>query len=136
MSARRHDAGTNPKPNETNLRAARATAAERAVAAYLRRNGYQIVALNLRIGRLELDVVARDGRVIAVVEVRTRGPGAWTTGFSSMDRKKRERVRRAGQRLWRDRYRRDSSVDRLRFDAASVTFDGDRPVIEYVKAAF
>jgi putative endonuclease len=121
---------------KSKLRIAHATAAERAVADWLERNGCQIVALNLRIGRLELDVVAREGRVIAVVEVRTRGPGAWTTGFSSMDSKKRARVRRAGERLWRDRYRNDTSVDRLRFDAASVTFEGDQSVIEYVKAAF
>ncbi len=110
--------------------------AEEAVAAYLEQNGCAIVALNLHVGRLELDVVARDGRVIAVVEVRTRGPGSWTTGFGSVDAKKRLRIRRAGERLWRDRYKNDPSVDRLRFDAASVTFVDGKPVVEYVKAAF
>jgi Holliday junction resolvase-like predicted endonuclease len=80
--------------------------------------------------------VAREGRVILVVEVRERGPGAWTSGFGSIDSKKRLRIRRAAERLWQRRYRDDASVDRLRIDAASVTFDGDRPIIEYVKAAF
>jgi Holliday junction resolvase-like predicted endonuclease len=88
------------------------------------------------VGRLELDVVAREDRVIVVVEVRTRGPGAWTSGFGSIDSSKRQRVRRAGERLWRDRYKNDSSVDRLRFDAASVRFEHGAAVIDYARAAF
>ncbi|MBK7581404.1 MAG: YraN family protein [Myxococcales bacterium] len=110
--------------------------AERAVVHYLRQHGCHIVATNLRLGRLELDVVARQDRTIIVVEVRTRGSGAWTTGFGSINLKKRQRVRRAGERLWRARYKHDSSVDRMRFDAASVTFDDGTPVVEYAQAAF
>lgn len=90
----------------------------------------------MRVGRLELDIVARDGRVIVVVEVRSRGSTAWTTGLGSIDSKKRERVRRAGERLWRDRYKRDASVERMRFDVASVSFEGDAAEVEYVVAAF
>ena len=103
---------------------------------HLERSGAAIVATNLRVGRLELDIVAREGRVVFVVEVRARGPGAWTRGFGSLSASKRERIRRAAERLWNRRYRHDASVDRLRIDAASVTFDGDRAVVEYVKAAF
>jgi putative endonuclease len=106
------------------------------VAEYLVDAGAQIVALNLHVGRLELDVVAREGRVIAVVEVRTRGPGAWQSAFASIDKKKRERVRRAGERLWQRRYRHDETVDRMRFDAAAVSFEDGRAIVEYVKAAF
>lgn len=117
-------------------RAERGSFAELAVAEYLQERGAQIVALNLRVGKLELDVVARDREVIIVVEVRTRGDGAWTTAFGSIDGKKRERIRRAGERLWQRRYKNDPSVERLRFDAASVRFESGRPVIEYVLAAF
>lgn len=94
------------------------------------------MARNLKLGRLELDIVARQGDVILVVEVRTRGAGAWTTGLGSISRAKRERIRRAGQRLWRDRFKRDPSIQRMRFDAASVRFDGERAGIDYVVAAF
>jgi putative endonuclease len=115
----------------------RAAAAERAVSEYLQARGYEIVAANLHIGHLELDLVARKGSVVAVVEVRTRGPRAWTTGLGSMGPLKRQRIRRAGERLWQRRYRNDDSVDRMRFDAASVRFDA-RGVsyVEYVVAAF
>jgi len=80
--------------------------------------------------------VARRGDLVVVVEVRSRGSGAWTSGFGSIDGKKRYRIRLAGQRLWQRRYRNDLSVKRLRFDAASVVFGAAGPVIEYVEAAF
>lgn len=110
--------------------------AERAVARYLEERGYDIVAMNLRVGRLELDVVARQGGLIVVVEVRTRGSGSWTSGFGSIDGKKKQRVRRAGERLWQRRYRHDPSAERLRFDAASVRFEHGRAIVEYAAAAF
>jgi len=80
--------------------------------------------------------VARRGDLIVVVEVRSRGPGAFTTGFGSLDGRKRHRIRLAGQRLWERRYQHDPSVNRLRFDAASVVFTSAGPQIEYVEAAF
>lgn len=80
--------------------------------------------------------MARLDDLIVVVEVRSRGSAAWTSGFGSIDGKKRYRIRLAGQRLWQRRYRNDMSVKRLRFDAASVVFGRDGPVIEYVEAAF
>jgi Holliday junction resolvase-like predicted endonuclease len=74
--------------------------------------------------------------VVAVVEVRTRGASAWTSGLGSIGYEKRRRIRRAGERLWQRRYRKDASVERLRFDAASVRLDVEPPEIEYVIAAF
>lgn len=111
-------------------------AAEDAVAAWLVAHGFTIVATNLRVGHYELDVVARSGPLIVVVEVRTRGARAWTTGFGSLDAGKRRRIRLAGERLWQRRYRKDASAERLRFDAASVTFVDGESVVEYVPAAF
>ena len=90
---------------------------------------------NLRLGRLELDIVARDADTIVVVEVRTRGPTAWQTGLESVVRTKAKRVRTAGERLWRQRFSRDPTVNRMRFDVAVVTFDeAGAPTIEYALA--
>ena len=99
-------------------------------------HGFQIVATNLRLQYLELDVVARLGALVVVVEVRSRSQASWTSGFGSIDGRKRYRIRLAGQRLWARRYRNDPSVKHLRFDAASVSFGPDGPRIEYVPAAF
>lgn len=117
-------------------RAEAGQSAERAVLRWLVAHGFHIVATNLRVSRYELDIVARSGPLIVVVEVRTRGPGAWTRGFGSLDAAKRRRIRRAGEWLWQRRYRNDPSAERLRFDAASVSFVAGSPRVEYVPAAF
>lgn len=114
----------------------RAAEAEAAVAKYLERLGYTVVGCNVRLGRLELDIVAQQGRTVVVVEVRTRSEHSLTTAFGSIDHAKRERTRRAGERLWRERYRDDPGVDHLRFDAASVTFEQGAPQVSYCRGAF
>jgi len=99
--------------------------------------GWVVLERNVRLGHYEIDVVARDGRVLVVIEVRYRGEGSLTSGFGSLSPTKRIRVRRAGERLWHARYRLDATVDRMRFDAASVHFDTEgRARVEYAKAAF
>jgi putative endonuclease len=127
---------TRPRAFPAAERSLLGARAEEAVASYLASRGFSIVARNLRLGRLEIDVVARRDDLVAVVEVRARGRTAWTTGFGSIDGRKRQRIRRAGERLWQRRYKNDASVRRLRFDAASVTFGEDGPVVEYAEAAF
>jgi putative endonuclease len=110
-------------------------AAETAVANDLARRGLSIVATNVRLGRLELDVVALDRDTVVVVEVRHRGGGAWQTGLASIAPAKAKRVRAAGERLWRERFLRDASVNRMRFDVAVVTFEPDGEArIEYALA--
>ena len=81
-------------------------------------------------------MVARRQELVVVVEVRTRSSASWTSGFGSLDGRKRHRIRLAGLRLWQRRYQQDASVKRLRFDAASVVFGPRGPEIEYVEAAF
>lgn len=110
--------------------------AEQAVVRWLEDRAFEIVATNLRVGQYELDIVARAGPLVVVVEVRTRGKSAWTRAFGSLDIGKRRRIRRAGERLWQRRYRNDSTVERLRFDAASVTFEDGHALVEYAPAAF
>lgn len=111
--------------------------AEDAVVAYLAAQGVEVLARNARVGRLEIDVIARDGPVIAIIEVRTRGAGSYVRALDSIDAGKRARVRRAGEQLWRARFSRVRGVERMRFDAASVTFLPDGEIsVEHIKAAF
>lgn len=46
--------------------------AERIARAYLETKGYEILDTNWRISHLELDIVARDGEEVVIVEVRSR----------------------------------------------------------------
>lgn len=99
------------------------------VAAYLQARGFTILERNLRLGYLELDIVARQAELVAVVEVRYRGPTARTSGFGSLSLQKRKRLRRAAYRLWRSRFAHDPGVARMRLDAAIVEYDQDRNAI-------
>lgn len=72
---------------------------------------------------------------MVAVEVRCRGPNAWTTAHGSVTRVKRDRLRRAARRLWRTRYARDASVARLRIDVAAVRFEAGVGHVDYCVAA-
>jgi putative endonuclease len=111
--------------------------AERAAASHLLRCGFTILAFNLRVGRCEIDLLARERSVVVMVEVRARGPGALVRALDTIDARKRARLRAAGQRLWRERFAKDRSVDRVRFDCIAVTFDAAGAArVEHVRAAF
>lgn len=90
---------------------------------------------NVRLGALELDIVAIDGPVVAVVEVRARGRGAFQGPLESLSKTKRTRFLRAGERLWRRHFARDPGVERLRYDVAAVYREAEGLRIEYVPAA-
>jgi putative endonuclease len=111
-------------------------AAEEAAARFLEAAGFVILDRNLRVGRLEIDLVAREGCVVVLVEVRTRGPRSFVRGLDSIDVKKRARVRAAGEILWSTRFTHEPGVERMRFDAASVAFTATGPVVEHVRGAF
>ena len=127
-------------PSRTNPRiAARdlGIRAERAAQAYLLERGFTILGVNLRVGRYEIDLLAREQAVVVVVEVRARGPGSLLRPLDTVDGRKRARLRSAAKRLWRDRFARDHRVERLRFDCIAVTIDAAGEArIEHVRAAF
>ena len=74
---------------------------ERRAARLLKRHGLKIIALNVRAGRDEIDLIARDGDTAVVVEVRYRHGGLWSAD-ASVTQAKGERVLRGWQRLSRD----------------------------------
>jgi putative endonuclease len=109
--------------------------AEIAVADFLFARGFSILERNVRLGSLELDVVARKGPLLAVVEVRSRRPGALVGAFASVTSTKRGRLQRAVRRLWRERLSVLPGIKRVRIDVAAVTFVGGETRIEYAPGA-
>jgi putative endonuclease len=95
-----------------------------------------VLAANLRVNYLEIDLLVQDGRTLVLVEVRTRSRESWTSAFGSIDGWKRTRLRRAGERLWRREYRFHPDFDHVRFDVAAVTWKDGEPQVEYIRAAF
>lgn len=116
--------------------AERGKQAEAVVADYLVARDFRILGSNVRLGPLELDIVAQRGDLVAVVEVRTRGPGALQGPFESVSPTKRARLRRAIARLWRERLATMPEVQRVRIDVAAVTFEEGQARVEYVEDAF
>ena len=104
---------------------------ERIAARVLRRSGYRVVARNYRPGKrrgdAELDIVAWEGKTLAVVEVKTRR-GGFGHPAERVDREKRRRIRRSAARMWR----RESARKRippgsmLRMDVVEVWFPAAR----------
>jgi putative endonuclease len=97
--------------------------------------GFSLIARNLRLGALELDIVARKGSLVVIVEVRTRGAGAWVGALESVTWAKRQRLRRATSRLWRTRLAAMRSLERVRIDVAAVSFVGPKTCVEYIAGA-
>jgi putative endonuclease len=70
-------------------------AAEDLAAAYVTLLGWDVAARNIRIARVEVDLVARDGRTIVLVEVKYRARADFGGAAAAIDARKRERLRRA-----------------------------------------
>ena len=98
--------------------------------------GYRVLERNLRVGRDEIDLLVEHGDLVAIVEVRMRGASAYEAPLASVDKKKRAKLVRAAERLWRERWSRDANAPRLRFDVVGVRFDERGTHVEHVPGAF
>ncbi len=95
-----------------------------------------MLSRNLRLGYLELDIVAQANELLLIVEVRARGPGAMLSALESISFEKRKRIRRAGHRLWQQKYRWHSDITRIRYDVAAISAQENEWSLEYIEAAF
>lgn len=68
---------------------------ESLAAEHLAAKGFVVVGRNVRVNRDEVDIVAWDGAVLVVVEVRSRRRGAMVDPLSSITAAKQDRLRRA-----------------------------------------
>jgi putative endonuclease len=95
---------------------------------YLVERGWSIEAQNYRFGRREVDIVARKGKLIAFVEVKTRAGDGYGAPEEAVTRLKRREIEIVA-REYLCRHRLDD-VD-VRLDVISVTV-GSHARIEHV----
>lgn len=109
-------------------------AAEDAACVELERRGYRLLHRNYRARRGELDVVALDGGVLAIVEVRYRARQDYGSAADSVTWRKRSRLARAAREL----LAREPALARLpaRFDLVEVEGAPGDLVCRLTKAAF
>lgn len=106
-------------------------AGERRAVWFYRLRGYRILGRNVRLAAGEIDLVAKRGRTIAIVEVKTRQSLAAGEGFEAVDRRKRERLVRLGSQYVGQR-----TGVQLRYDVLSLFWDGRRFVVRHYPDAF
>src|SRR3569833_160442 len=109
--------------------------AEDIAAEFLRAQGLVIVERNFRRRLGELDIVALDGDVLVIAEVRSRASRRYGGAAASVDGRKQQRlIRAAAQLLQRSR---GFSHLRVRFDVICVSDTGaGAPRIEWFQHAF
>ena len=86
---------------------------EDAAAIFLRRQGFKILARNVRAGRNEIDIVAQEGKTLVIVEVRSRTADDEIHPEDSIGPTKQRHVHRAAEYY----------VARLRTPPADVRID-------------
>jgi putative endonuclease len=109
--------------------------AEDIAAEFLRARGLQILERNYRRRLGEIDIIARDGDVLIIAEVRTRASNRYGGAAASVDGRKQQRlVRAAGQLL---QQRKDFAHLRARFDVLVVSEIGAAsPKVDWLQHAF
>jgi putative endonuclease len=107
---------------------------EALAAEHLEGKGWRILHRNFRVGRREIDLVARRGEVVAFVEVKTRAGLGYGHPLEAVTRRKRREVQQVAQ-SWLHRF--GQPGDTYRFDAVAVRLpSGGPPVVEHVEDAW
>ena len=120
----------------TDTRRSTGLKGEEAAARFLARSGYEILDKNVRTRAGEIDLVAKEGKTLVFVEVKTRQ----TSSRAIRRRRRSTRASRTGSASWRTAI---SSSKRIRqtpcrFDVVSVIFNDEGAVkaIRHIPNAF
>lgn len=102
---------------------------------YLARKGLKILGRRVRVGRRdEIDLIARDDRVLVFVEVKTRKSEAFGRPAAFINAAKRLHLSRAASRYCA---RLSPRPEYIRFDVVEVIGEpGGTPQIRHIPAAF
>jgi putative endonuclease len=116
-------------------RAVLGRSAEDIAADFLAGQGLTVILRNYRRRSGEIDLVARDGDVLVIAEVRTRSTDEFGGAAASVDGWKQHKIMRAAAQLLQER--KDLARLRARFDVIVVRGAGGMsPRVEWLKHAF
>ena len=100
---------------------------------FLKKKGYRILAQNYRCRVGEIDIIARDGKIIAFVEVKTRTSLRYGSPFLAVDLRKQKKIARVAVSYLKEK----RATRRIcRFDVVGVTLFAEGEKIELIKDAF
>jgi putative endonuclease len=102
-------------------------------AAALKQQGYKILERNYVTPLGEIDLIARQGKTLVVVEVKTRRSASFGAPQDAVHPGKQGRLRRLAECYLKAKRLTGTPV---RFDVVAVILAGDEPQVEIIPSAF
>ena len=105
---------------------------EKIAVRYLQSKGYVIYEMNWRFGKLEVDIIAEDGRELIFIEVKSRSSEIYGRPEEAIDGVKELAILNAAEI-----YVRDFNLEiEVRFDVISVIINKNKSKIRHIIDAF
>lgn len=105
---------------------------EKIAVRYLQSKGYIIYEMNWRFGKLEVDIIAEDGRELIFIEVKSRSSEIYGRPEEAIDGVKELAILNAAEI-----YIRDFNLEiEVRFDVISVIINKNKSKIRHIIDAF
>lgn len=101
---------------------------------HLQVQGLEVLARNWRCREGELDIVAREGRTLVFVEVKSRSGTSYGEPAEAVSWRKARRIHGLASR-WLEDHRPPGRWD-LRFDVVSVLRGDPMPTVQHLRGAF
>lgn len=103
---------------------------EEQAVSFLEEQGYEILERDWKSGHLDIDIVARDGNTLVIVEVKTRRNRLFGAPEESIDYKKQLNLQRAMNHYLKSHH----TGSDVRFDIISIVGTiGSKPEIDHIK---
>lgn len=109
-------------------------ASENTAAEYLKRQGYSILEVNYRTKLGEIDIVAKEDRVVCFIEVKSRSSSAFGLPEEAVDKRKQHKLSRCALSYLKEKHLYKQSC---RFDVLSILGnERNQPHFELFRDAF
>ncbi|MFA6923862.1 MAG: YraN family protein [Bacteroidales bacterium] len=105
---------------------------EKLAVEFLKEKGYKIIATNWRFGKKEIDIIAKDGEYIVMVEVKTRSSDYFGEPEDSVTRRKQKYLVKAANNF----ICKKNINNETRFDVIGIVFDEGKPIFDHIIDAF
>ncbi len=118
---------------EVHSQRSKGKAGEAAAADYLKRNGYEILEQNYFFHHGEIDIIAKEGKTLVFVEVKSRQSTVFGEPEESVTPKKQELIRRTAEG-----YVLEKNIGEIdcRFDVVSVMLKDGKANCKVLKDCF
>ena len=100
---------------------------------HLQSLGFQILEMNYRFGRSEIDIIADDGPVLVFCEVKTRENEEYGDPEYAITPGKQKKIRRVAAGYL---YEHEIKEHECRFDVVAIRLKKGTPEINYIRNAF